>query len=85
MNRAAIAFVIIGVAFSAGCASMKSESVGEFEKIAEGMTMAEVVELLGEPSGTLDDRPVWERNGFMIVAWFSDDGILTLKQHMEIK
>ena len=79
---------LAAAAFLAGCGDSKITKEN-FAKIKEGMTKAEVVAILGEPTGTelvgqINDTeikgPIWEGSGIKIVTMFSDDGKLSVKR-----
>lgn len=86
MKRFQIALLSIALAgLFTGCGSKISEA--NYDKVKEGMTKAEVVAILGQPTETevvgqtngADIKgPVWEGNGYKVVTVFSpDDKLLT--------
>jgi len=90
MKKLTIALiVIVAAAFVAGCGAGTKITKENYDKIKEGMTKAEVVAILGEPTGSevlgaINDNvmkgPVWQGSGFKIVTMFSDDGKLSVKR-----
>jgi hypothetical protein len=80
-------FLIAAVGLITGCGSKITEA--NFDKVKEGMTKAEVVALLGQPTetevvgqinGTDIKGPVWEGNGYKVVTLFSADDKLQTKR-----
>ena len=82
LSLAATAFII-------GYGASSKINKENFDKVKEGMTKAEVVAILGEPTGSevvgqINDNeikgPVWEGGGIKIVTMFSDEGKLQVKR-----
>lgn len=89
MKKVYIILLSLVTAAMVGCGGGGKITKENFEKIKEGMTKAEVVAILGEPTGTevvaqFNDNqikgPVWQGSGFKIVTMFSDDGKLSVKR-----
>jgi hypothetical protein len=66
-----------------GCGPSSKITKENYDKVKEGMTRAEVVSILGEPTGSevvgqINDTeikgPVWEGQGLKIVTMFSQGG-----------
>jgi hypothetical protein len=80
-------FSIAAAGFITGCGSKITEA--NYDKVKEGMTKAEVVALLGQPTetevvgqtnGTDVKGPVWEGNGYKVVTMFTVDEKLQTKR-----
>jgi hypothetical protein len=80
--------LLVMACFLTGCGHSKITKAN-FEKLKEGMTKAEVVAILGEPTGSElvmqigDDEyycPVWEAPDFKILIMFSNEGKLRVKR-----
>jgi hypothetical protein len=80
---------IFAAAFIAGCGASSKITKENYDRVKEGMTRAEVVAILGEPTGSeligkINDQeirgPVWQGSSFKIVMGFSDDGKLQAKR-----
>jgi hypothetical protein len=90
MKKLTLALVSLTLAaFIVGCGANSKITKENFEKVQQGMTKAEVVAILGEPTGSelvgqINDKeikgPVWEGSGFKIVTMFSDEGKLQVKR-----
>jgi len=90
MKKFAIALLSLAIAaFIVACGASSKITKENFDKVKEGMTKAEVVAILGEPTGSelvgqINDKeikgPVWEGSGFKIVTMFSDEGKLQVKR-----
>jgi hypothetical protein len=88
MKKIVLVLVLAIACLLTGCSRSKITKAN-FEKIKVGMTKAEVVAILGEPTGSelvfqINDNqtfaPVWEAPDFKIVAAFSPDGKLLVKR-----
>jgi hypothetical protein len=87
MNITLLSFAM--AVFIVGCGAGSKITKQNYEKVKEGMTKAEVVAILGEPTGSevvaqINDNvikgPVWEGSGFKIVTMFSGEGKLEVKR-----
>jgi hypothetical protein len=88
MKKFQIALFSAAIAgFIAGCGSKITEN--NYDKVKEGMTKNQVVAILGEPTeieavgqtnGADIKGPVWEGNGYKVVAIFSADDKLQTKR-----
>ena len=81
--------LLIAVTLVAGCGVGSKVTKENYDKVKEGMTKAEVVAILGAPTGSevvgqINDNeikgPVWEANGLKIVTMFSQEGKLQVKR-----
>jgi hypothetical protein len=79
---------VVMAALLAGCGGRGKISQENFEKVKEGMTQAQVVALLGAPSGSevvaeVEGRKtvglVWRERGTKIVIAFSPEGKLSMR------
>jgi hypothetical protein len=90
MKKISIALLsIAAAAFVTGCGPGSKITKENYDKVKEGMTRAEVVAILGEPTGSellgqINEQeikgPAWQGSGFKIVMAFSDDGKLQAKR-----
>jgi hypothetical protein len=90
MNKISLTILsVVTAVFIAGCGASSKITKENYDKVKEGMTRAEVVAILGEPTGselvgqineTEIKGPMWQGSGFKIVTMFSDDGKLSVKR-----
>jgi hypothetical protein len=90
MRKITVTFLsITAAAFIVGCGAGSKITRENYDKVKEGMTKAEVVAILGEPTGSeligqINDQeirgPSWQGSDFKIVTMFSDDGKLKVKR-----
>jgi hypothetical protein len=77
-------FSLLGVALLIGCSGAEKDKVtrGNLQKIKEGMTKAELVTILGKPTGieVLDSETnrgvVWQGHSRKVIAFFDQNGKL---------
>jgi len=79
---------LVIAAFLVGCEGNGKITRQNFEKIKEGVTEAEVTDILGKPTGSETvaefkgkkiEGKVWQVPGIKIIAAFSNDGKLSVK------
>jgi hypothetical protein len=90
MKKTSITLLSLATAiFLASCGAGSKITQENFDKLKDGMTKAEVVAILGEPTGSelvgqINDTeikgPVWQGHGLKIVTMFSDDQKLQVKR-----
>ena len=90
MKKISTTFLSLGLAvLISGCGAGSKITKENYEKVKEGMTRAEVVAILGEPTGSelvgqINEEeikgPVWQGTGIKIVTMFSDKGTLLVKR-----
>src|SRR5262245_9618859 len=80
---------VITAVLLAGCSGGSKISQANYDKVKEGMAKADVIAILGEPTGTemvgqINDTkimaPIWQRGSLKIVIGFDDAGKVLAKR-----